>query len=75
MSNRTLVEINHDNWDSIQKNPTEFVDNLLYYLGSGCGESAEELEHFGVRVIGMKHHSDGHNITWGGFKEKEEEAR
>jgi len=72
MSNRTLIEINHDCGDSIEKNPEDFVKHLLSYLSGGCERSEEELHYYGIRVIGMKHHSEGHDITWGGVQEQED---
>lgn len=71
MSNRTLIEINHDRGDVIKNNPDNFISCLLYHLGTGDELSAKDLEYFGVRVIGMKHHSEGHDITWGSAQEKE----
>lgn len=61
MSNRSLIEINHD---YSQESPA-FVDALARYVRCADRETAKDLERFGIRVIGMRHHSgnfilDGH---------------
>lgn len=53
MSNRTLLEINHDYEGRID----DLLPALRRYLCSGSREHAEDLEMFGVRVLGMRHHS------------------
>lgn len=54
MSYRTLIEINHD---FRPDDDPRFLPALRRYLNSGCRETADALEPFGVRVIGMRHHS------------------
>lgn len=72
MSNRSLIEINHDYVGTIDKaREGEFERALLRYLRSADTDSAANLERFGVRVFGMRHHSDGFNIEWGGTKATE----
>ena len=67
MSNRTLIEINHDFTGEIDKAPTGSLENaLLRYLRSADKQNAEALEQFGIRVFGMRHHSDPFSIRWGG---------
>ena len=68
MGNRSLVEINHDYTGEIKRDPEGFVRALTLYLQSGHHLSARGLEQFGVHVFGMKHHSDGYSIEWGGKK-------
>lgn len=58
MSNRTLIEINHDFGFKIEDAPARFVEALGAYLASASRENAQELERYGVRVIGMRHHSE-----------------
>jgi len=70
MSNRTLIEINHDYSHRIGDAPSKFATDLAYFLATGSDKDAEDLEQYGIRVIGMKHHSDGHTIKWGGVEEK-----
>lgn len=54
MSNRTLIEINHDYEGRMGDG---FIEALGRYLRSASRESAEALERYGARVIGMRHHS------------------
>jgi len=54
MSNRTLIEINHD---YIPEQGPAFLAALRRYLMSASRESAAGLEQYGVKVIGMRHHS------------------
>jgi hypothetical protein len=69
LSNRTLIEINHDFAEYIDS--VRFRDALWRYLRSADRESAEDLERFGVRVFGMRHHSDAYDINWGGVMASE----
>ena len=57
MSYRTLIEINHDFGHRIEDQPQRFVEDLGAYLASPSRGNAEELERWGVRVVGMRHHS------------------
>lgn len=54
MSNRTLIEINHDFCGDL--GPT-FLSDLERYLRSATRESADRLRVHGVSVVGMRHHS------------------
>lgn len=65
MSNRTLIEINHDYAGDIDDNHVHFVARLLSYLRGGGEHNKEELERYGVRVFGTRHHSEGFNVHWG----------
>ncbi len=71
MSNRTLIEINHDYAHKIEGNQESFCRALGLYLNSGNRENADQLERYGVRVFGMRHHSDGFSIKWGAHKAEE----
>lgn len=55
MSNRTLIEINHDHAHRLDEG---FLEALGRYLASASRENAEGLERYGVRVLGMRHHSE-----------------
>lgn len=61
MSNRTIVELNHDN--AYKMDSRNFLTALSRYLGSGSQEDADRLESFGIRVFGMRHHSDPFSVT------------
>jgi hypothetical protein len=56
MGYRTLIEINHD--FGPQDGNLEFVAALARYLRGANRDNAEALEAFGVKVIGMRHHSE-----------------
>lgn len=66
MSNRSLIEINHDFTGELGD---EFLQALRYYLSSGSREDATWLKRFGVHVISMRHHSGRYYVepTTGGF--------
>ncbi len=61
MSNRSLIEINHDYWDRIRDDPAAFAAALVRYLNSGSTlyGVGDELRRYGVTVHGMRHHSEG----------------
>lgn len=63
MSNRTLIEINHDYAKELRT--PAFLEALALYVNGADSESRKRLERFGVRVFGMRHHSDGFEIKWG----------
>jgi hypothetical protein len=66
MSNRSLIEINHDFAGELGD---EFLLALRYYLSSGSREDAAELRRHGVHVISMRHHSGRYYVepTTDGF--------
>lgn len=74
MSNRSLFEFNHDHSHTIEANQESFCRALQMYLSSGSRESAERLKLYGVRVFGMRHHTDGFAIAWGGHYETKEKS-
>ncbi len=53
MSIRTLIEINRD---YSVRDQADLLPALQRYLNSASRETAEDLERFGIRVIGMRHH-------------------
>lgn len=65
MSNRTLIEINHDFAGEIDREDTQFVIDLVAYLRAGGERAKENLQQYGIRVLGTRHHSDGFCIKWG----------
>lgn len=66
MSNRSLLEFNHDLCFKIEGDPQLFVLVLTRYLSSASDESADLLKAFGVMVHGLRHHSE----PWTGFISK-----
>ncbi len=72
MSNRTLIEINHDYAHQIEKDPEVFLKALGDYLRAlrvpiveGRTGHERKMLFPGVRVFGTRHHSEGFNIKWG----------
>lgn len=55
MSQRTLIEINHD--FSVRDRPG-LLEALSRYLASGSRDDAEMLELWGWHVISRRHHAD-----------------
>lgn len=75
MSNRTLIEINHDFAHRVKESPEEFSQKLYRYLASASAENAADLRQFGIVRIGMRHHSEGFDIKYGCYKAAETETR
>ena len=74
MSNRTIVEFNHDFSGSIDKDPEGFLLALKEMLRSGvncCPENKNgreieiELSRFGVTTIPTAHHSEDRRVIIG----------
>lgn len=73
MSNRTLIEINHDYCAEIKANPTQFMKAIVDRINSG-GHADTEIWP-GVRAIAQRHHSDPYYIQWGGREETNRSAQ
>ena len=59
MSNRTLIEINHDCAHDIERGKDTFMYLLGLWLRCGDREAREALaDDWGVRIISQRHHSD-----------------
>lgn len=58
MSNRTLMEFNHDFAVKIAENPHGFARVLYRYLNSTDTIVLPELEAYGVTVGPTRHHSE-----------------
>lgn len=61
MSNRTIVEFNHDLAGEIDRDPEGFLDAVRNMLNSGVNEAEsgkrDNLSRFGVRTSPTHHHS------------------
>jgi hypothetical protein len=57
MSNRSLLEFNHDYAGTIKRDPEGFLRAIEMYLNSACDDTASPLRHYGVTVKHMRHHS------------------
>lgn len=75
MSNRSLLEINHDLSHSIKGDPLGFIDAVTLFLGSNSPRNKAALERYGIRIFGTRHHSDGFRIVWGGHQHEETESK
>ena len=63
MSNRTLIEINHDCAGNIDGDHYRFAQVIYRYLCSASTRGLEDnLERYGLRVIAMRHHSENFRI-------------
>jgi hypothetical protein len=63
MSNRSIIELNHDNVHEIKAAREEFVRLIIQALNSGSKREWEELERFGVRHATTAHHSDERKVV------------
>ena len=70
MSNRSLIEINHDFAKAL--NTPAFLDALAMYVNSASREHRAALLPFGVKVFGMRHHSEDYHIEWGAHRALEQ---
>lgn len=66
MSNRTLVEFNHDVGFKIEEKPELFVALLGDMIRGGpSARLREEMDAlFGVRIVEMRHHSDECKVVY-----------
>jgi hypothetical protein len=58
MSNRSLLEFNHDYAHDIADDPEGFVRALGRYLACADMETSSALERYGVRRVSIRHHSE-----------------
>lgn len=59
MSNRTLIEINHDMVHDLDR---QFLVSLRGFLTGGSSRCAEDLERYGVKIIATRHHSEAFRV-------------
>lgn len=65
LSNRTLIEFNHDKWGEIADNEQAFVTAILQMLNhGGTPRTVEDLERYGITYVGQRHHSDRASVTY-----------
>lgn len=62
MSNRTIIEINHDFVDAIRRTPMPFAERLWSALQCGADLDWEELRPWGIRRIVETHHSETRKV-------------
>lgn len=75
MSNRTLIEINHDYAHNIRDEPEHFAALMYRYLSSGSPTRIAGYlhSHFGVTIGPMRHHSDAEPFVPRGLDSDKEE--
>ena len=65
MSNRSLIEFNHDFWMQIDADKAGFADAILEMSrGGGTPQAVERLERYGVTFVGTRHHSDKATVDY-----------
>jgi translation initiation factor 2 beta subunit (eIF-2beta)/eIF-5 len=66
MSNRTIIELNHDYGHAIQRDPETFIRFLLSHINSANDpETIASLRHYGVVVVETVHHSTDRKVVIG----------
>jgi hypothetical protein len=65
MSNRSLMEFNHDRTQEIFEDTPGFIVALDNYLANASKRNVEALKHYGIRIFGMRHHSEPFFVKWG----------
>lgn len=63
MSQRSLIEINHDCSHEIARAPMEFAEHLQRALASGSDRSWEALKRYGITRITQCHHSEDRKVV------------
>lgn len=64
MSNRTIIELNHDYGHAIQRDPEAFIRFLTSHINSaGDPETIDALRHYGVIVVETVHHSTDRRVV------------
>lgn len=64
MSNRTILEINHDYWIKIENDPVGFAQEIVTWLKGCSHDSQERLRSFGAKPLATIHHSSAVNVSF-----------
>lgn len=64
MSNRTIIEINHDLWHRIEGDREGFGKLVADFTRACDPEIREALQRYGCNVLGTVHHSDNISIAF-----------
>lgn len=65
MSNRTLIEFNHDRWFKVQSDKDGFVEAILEMLrAGGTPYVVDRLDDFGITYVSQRHHSDPVSVVY-----------
>lgn len=65
MSQRSIIEINHDYSNVIDKQPQTFLVRLAQALASGSDREWAMLKPFGITRITQCHHSEDRKVVVG----------
>lgn len=63
MSNRSIVEFNHDYTHKIIENRDEFCTALIHALNGASYRHWEVLERYGARLAVTAHHSEDRKVV------------
>lgn len=66
MSQRSIIEINHDLSNRVKEAEGGLEASLARALASGSDESWEALKQFGIRRVTQCHHSEKRRVIIGG---------
>lgn len=72
MSQRSVLEINHDCSSFIASDESHFVQLLLAALASGSDRSWDRLKRYGILRVTQCHHSEARKIVVSGGAIKRE---
>jgi hypothetical protein len=64
MSNRTILELNHDLAHRIAESPEAFGKEIAEYLRATSHDSRDRLRRFGAYTLATVHHSDKITISF-----------
>jgi len=65
MSNRSMIEFNHDCWPKIEDDKDGFVNAVLEMSrAGGTPRAVEALERYGVTFVGTRHHSEPASVEY-----------
>lgn len=68
MSQRTIVEFNHDFAHDVEDNAEEVGKRLRRAMSSGDPKEWEKLAQFGIQRVVQAHHSDKRSAIVGGYE-------
>lgn len=69
MSNRSLIEFNHDCWPKIASDREGFANAVLEMSrAGGTPQAVDHLERYGVTYVGQRHHSERATVEYPHYK-------
>jgi hypothetical protein len=68
VSNRTLIELNHDLAGEIDRDPEAFLKAIRKHVNNiGYQELPKRIP--GGRIIAARHHTESYAVVWGEYRE------